>query len=439
MTRVLVVGFIRDVLRNLDRCLPPGSVVVIEESEIVRSRNLADRVTQFPCIEKLVHADYVQSEELVAVGQAENALRPVDAVLPASEYAVPGAAALAEALGLPGAGTQAASIFRDKAMMRATAQRLGMRTPRWAEITDIAGVRRFLSAETGGGVLKPADRAGSVGVRLLDDLASATDDLWAEVSGAGDILLPARPTRRRFLVEERLRGPEYSVEMLVHEGEPIFTNVTAKLVWPGAYPVERGQSVPADLPADVRTALTDGMRQFAKGTGLGSAFLHGEWIVDEHGVVLIECAARTPGDRILELIELAYGFNPVAELVQVLCGKPPVIDAIPHRAAAIRYLHTAPGTVVRVTGVEAARTMADVTDAQVDVGPGDEVLPLVSSWERLGFVVAAAPTLAEAMQSADRAAAVVTIESRESVTAGMPDQGPPPAERGPVLSGDSGH
>src|SRR5262245_5019336 len=104
---ILVVGFLRDVLRHLDGFLPAGSVVVVEEPDIVRSRRLIEMQKDFPCVGEIVEAPYVQSDALVSAVLARCSDRPIRAVLPASEYAVPGAALLSEALGLPGAGAGA--------------------------------------------------------------------------------------------------------------------------------------------------------------------------------------------------------------------------------------------------------------------------------------------------------------------------------------------
>jgi biotin carboxylase len=415
MALILVVGFLRDVLRHLDGFLPAGSVVVVEEPDIVRSRGLIAMQKDFPCVAEIVEACYVQSDELVDAVRARCSDRPIRAVVPASEYAVPGAALLAAALGLPGAGVGAALIFRDKALLRAQAGRLGLHQPRWAEVTSAAEAKRFAAAEPGGTVLKPADRAGSIGVRFLDDAAAVTDALWEDVTEPGAPLFPHRPTKRRYLAEQRLRGPEFSVEMLVRDGVPLFSNVTEKEVWPGSHPVERGHRVPAVVPDPTRAALVEAMTTLARGSGLGTAFLHGEWIVDGAGPALVECAARTPGDRIVELIAIAYGFNPVEVLVQALSGDLPVLPAEPVAGAAIRFLHAAAGTVTGISGIDAARAAAGVAEVMVGVRTGDEVKPLASSFQRLGYVMACAPTSTEAARLADRVASSVVIQTRPDV------------------------
>lgn len=414
MGLILVVGFLRDVLRHLDGFLPAGSVVVVEEPDIVRSRRLLEMREDFPCVGEIVEAPYVQSDALVGAVLTRCSNRPIRAVVPASEYAVPGAALLAAALGLPGAGAGAALIFRDKALLRARADGLGLHGPRWAEVTSAAEAQRFAAAEPGGAVLKPADRAGSIGVRFLDDPAAVTGALWEEVTDPAAPLFPDRRTARRYLAEQRLHGPEFSVEMLVRDGVPLFSNVTAKELWPGSHPVERGHRVPAAVPDAVRAALVDAMAILASGSGVGTAFLHGEWIVDEGGPALVECAARTPGDRIVELIEMAYGFNPLQVLVQALSGEVPVIPAEPVAGAAIRFLHAAAGTVTEVSGVDTARAAAGVAEVMVGVRAGDEVRPLASSFQRLGYVMASAPTSTEAARLADGAASSVVIRTCRS-------------------------
>ena len=62
------------------------------------------------------------------------------------------------------------------------------------------------------------------------------------------VFVPDRPMELRMLAERFVDGHEYSVEMLVRGGEPLFVNVTGKQLFPGPRPVELAHVVPADIP-----------------------------------------------------------------------------------------------------------------------------------------------------------------------------------------------
>lgn len=131
VTHVLV-GFSAGLLADLDRLLPARSVLVLEEPAVIAARNAGELAARYGCVAELRPAptqDEERPERLVAAVPRPPALR---AVIPAVEYGVVGAAALAEAWDVPGAGTAAARVMRDKALLRGTAGPGGVDQPDWA-------------------------------------------------------------------------------------------------------------------------------------------------------------------------------------------------------------------------------------------------------------------------------------------------------------------
>ncbi|HEY0932171.1 MAG TPA: ATP-grasp domain-containing protein, partial [Trebonia sp.] len=376
----------------------------MEEPDMAKVRNVRKRMAAFGCVAGLVEAP-VQDEDcapsLVSSWQLPDG---VAAVIPGLEYGVVGAAALAEYLRLPGAGTDAARTLRDKIALRTAADAAGIAQPRWCEVWSAADVRAFGS---GSRVLKPANRQASIGVQLLD----GSDDLdaaWQHTVDADEPLMRARGgPKPRFLAEDRLSGPEISVEALVSDAQVVFENTTAKTVRPGRYPVELGHLVPG--PAQPR--ISAAMRALVAATGFRTGTLHAEWILVEGEPHLVECAGRLPGDEIVPLIDLAYGGSLVADLVTVLSGRPVARPAVPARAAAVCFLTAGPGLVTRVQGQSAARAIAGVTDVRVTAHPGDRVADLTSSWDRVGRVIAVGPAPDAAASAAASAATAIRVST----------------------------
>ncbi|MFJ8157356.1 ATP-grasp domain-containing protein [Streptomyces sp. NPDC094468] len=389
--QVVFVGYNAAYLRAVDGSVPAGSVVVIEEPDIIRKRELHGAADRFRCLDRIVPASYQQSAEALDLAADLAAVRPVAAVVPGLEYAVPAAAALAEKLGLPGATETAAQTLRDKVRLREVTGAAGVRNPRWREVHGPADILDF--AGDGPVVVKPANRQASVGVQLLDSVDAATAaEAWERTSSAVEYeQVPDRPLRWRFLAEERLRGPEYSVEALVRQGEVVFENVTAKTVVPGPYPVELGHLLPAPLDEDTRTAFADALRALVAATGFGTGILHAEWILTEAGPTLVECAGRCPGDYLIDLIDLAYGTRIRVTLIDLLAGRPVTLPRSARQTSAIRFLAAGPGTVTEVSGLDRAHELPGVRAAEVDVEAGQEVRPWASSWDRAGHVIATGP------------------------------------------------
>ncbi|MGL5825424.1 MAG: hypothetical protein ACRCYU_11525 [Nocardioides sp.] len=92
-----------------------------------------------------------------------------------------------------------------------------------------------------------------MGVRIVGTPRDAIA-AWQEACAPAEaFLVPDRGVASRVLVEERVVGPEYSVELLVRARRPVFGNVTTKVttkqVRTNAFPVETGHGVPAILAA----------------------------------------------------------------------------------------------------------------------------------------------------------------------------------------------
>ncbi|MEU2439775.1 ATP-grasp domain-containing protein [Streptomyces rubradiris] len=389
--QVVFVGYNAAYLRAIDGNVPSGSVVVIEEPDIIRKRELRDAADRFDCLDRIVPASYQQSAEALDLAAELTATRPVAAVVPGLEYAVPATAALAEKLGLPGATEAAAQALRDKVRLREVSGAGGVRNPRWREVHGPEDILEF--ADGGPVVVKPANRQASVGVQLLDSVdAASAAEAWERTSSAAEYeQVPDRALAWRFLAEERLRGPEFSVEALVREGEVIFENVTAKTVVPGPYPVEQGHLLPAPLDSGTQEAFGTALRKLVAATGFGTGILHAEWILTEDGPTLVECAGRCPGDYLIDLIDLAYGTRIRLTLIDLLAGRPVTLPRSAQRTSAIRFLAAEPGTVTGITGLDEAQRMPGVHVAEVDVEAGQEVRVWASSWDRAGHVIATGP------------------------------------------------
>ena len=202
--------------------------------------------------------------------------------------------------------------------------------------------------------------------------------------------------------------------MLVANGHAVFSNLTAKRVLSGDYPVELGHVLPGAPTAGLRRQLVEGTARLATAAGFGSGVLHCEWIVDRCGPALVECAARMPGDDIATLLSLAYDTSFVQAYLAVLLGAPVELPPYPPYGAAVTFLTAPPGTVRRVTGAELAAASPCVRSVKVTAAVGDVVHPVCSSWDRVGYVITRARTASEAQASALRAAQVIRVETEQA-------------------------
>jgi len=245
-------------------------------------------------------------------------------VMATGEMMVEQTGIVADALGLPGLGTRASRVCRSKYLQRFY---LSDWSPRAVIIAPEERAAVDVSLLDFPAVLKPSGRRSSSGVQ---EVATAA---------ALPTLLRQYPAAEVLLVEEYARGREYSVEALVQGGRIVFESVTHKLTSEqnSSHFVELAHTVPAP-GGSAHQPLLAANRSIVERLGIGDGVVHTELRVDDSGrVVLMEIAARTPGDGIMPLYHLATGQPLEAAIVKVALGEQAIYPR-PRRYARQVYL-----------------------------------------------------------------------------------------------------
>lgn len=402
------VSYSSQLLKDAADFLPPGSVVVLEEPEVIAQRRVRERVAEVATVREVVEAPTQRFED---VRDLDDALRHLEGRLvfvPATEYGVPAAAALAERRGAEGLGARAAHAFRDKVDQRELAASAGVPQPRFSVCRTLAEAEGALTELGGRGVVKPRDRQGSLGVTLVRDRARLADAWTRAVTPARESLWAGGGRSDGVLVEELVEGPEYSLEFEVLHGQIVNRNLTRKRLFPGDFPVELGHAMP-DASLDIAASLSSHLELLIAAAGVGTGFLHSEWKLTKEGPRLIECAARLPGDGIHSLISLAYDVNVTREFLGMLAEGTRPQPWVVRGGVAVRFLQAPPGPIAAVSGLARAREMPEVLECSIGVQPGDSVPVVNSSYARVGHVVAAGDNAEAAESAAERAASQIVF------------------------------
>ncbi|GLZ40465.1 ATP-grasp domain-containing protein [Actinokineospora sp. NBRC 105648] len=351
--------------------------------------------------------DFTDAPDCVAwaTDQARRGNR-FDLVLGVREYAQVTVAEVAAALGVPGNPPAAVRRVRAKDACRAALVAAGFDQPAFRLCGTTAEAGHFLARSRGPWVVKPRDAMGSLGVRRVE----GPTELAAAVAG-----LP-----RPFLVEEFVRGREYSVEGYFRAGLPHVLAVTEKQVTAAPAFVEEGHVLPARLPAATRAEIERQVRTALRALRLRYGLFHVELWHTAAGVVLGEVHARPGGDWIHQLLRHAIPGLDLFGLVYDDALGTPRHPGVPTQAAAARYLFAPPGRVSRVDGWTRVCDHPAVLVADLLAEPGTDVVPAVESSDRAGAVVVGANTAGEAATLADRLASSVSfvVDARPARLAG---------------------
>lgn len=361
-------------------------------------------------VEGALLAEYTDWAVLGPLVTAAHQVYGFSGVATITEPGVEPAGLIADALGIRGNSHRCARLMRDKEEMR---RHLAGRPDAVAAepVTDRDSLAAFGRRHGYPFIVKPVDAAASFGVRLVEG-PEAVADAWACVEA-----LRGSTAHRfanyfpvgRFLMEEYLDGPEYSVESLSFDGRHIPLAVTEKTTH--ANFVESGHAMPARLAPAEEAAVLRCARELLDAVGLRHGPAHTEVKLTGRGPRVIESHGRPGGDRIMDLVEAAYGVDIEAYTVGWAAGALPALDSAPQAraAAATCFLTADPGRVVSVGGSAAALAHEGVIGVDLAVAVGDTIRPLEASWDRVGQVLATAPDTGAAVALSERVAAEISV------------------------------
>jgi biotin carboxylase len=302
----------------------------------------------------------------------------------------------------------AVRLLTDKLAMRERLAQQGLSTVEFAAAATRREVPGALAEVGYPAVVKPTALAGSRGVFLWQGPADGA--AWTElVDGYG--------YDGPFLVEEYLRGPEYSVETLSQEGRHHVVGITRKQLGPPPLFVEVGHLHPAPLPNDRRRSIEELTTAFLIACGYRFGPAHTEVIWTRRGPRIVESQARLGGDRIPRLIQISTGLDVEQAVFSTMAGRRPA--PAPHGATALVRFFTFPaGRVEAVRGVEAARQLGYVEELAVRLRPGDVASPVRDSKSRHGHVIVSGASPDEALARGEEVLSMV-----EAVIDGVPARG----------------
>ena len=209
-------------------------------------------------------------DDIIAAARSWHATEQFDGVLTFSESAVVAVAMVADALGLPSVGAEAARMSRNKLLMRQAHERAGVPRPRFRLVPDLAAA--LAAAEEFGYpvIVKPTLGAASNFVFRADDpeelrlrFGQASDGMqqmsWFTMGADGADHGPSG-----VLIESFLEGPEFLTEALAWDDEVYLGSIVDRITVEGATFDDDVHHAPTSLSEDQIAVVTCGHRGRAR-------------------------------------------------------------------------------------------------------------------------------------------------------------------------------
>lgn len=358
----------------------------------------------------LIEADIRDSDSIITAIKSSPYLGKIDALIPATDYASHITSSVSKYFGLPRTPYATAFAARRKDIARGIYEKAGLLNPKFAKVTSLGGAKKTADQIGYPLVVKPTDCASSQNVFLVKN--------DGELSTAMETLLSFHETYLGFktcgeiLVEEFITGPEFSVEIFVHNGEISFASVTEKMTTPPPYFAEIVHTVPTSIYKDREGDIISTATKAILALGFRNGACHVELKLSLRGPVIIETNGRPGGDQITsDLLVNAFGINFFGATIDSYLGDFVGLNPTNNLSSSIAYL-IAPhkGRIKAVKNIENINNQSNVVKSAISVKPGDTVRPPQSSDDRLGYVITVASTPEKAKTSAIKAIQSLELE-----------------------------
>lgn len=370
-------------------------VVAADGDENAVGLKLADRA---------IVVNITSEEDMLRVAREEQ----VDGVIhPCSEVSMNVMGRINDELGLSGISRETAIRATNKHLMREAFEKYGAPSPKSMCFTDVeVAWGAFCTDFTGACILKPSRNSGSRGIAKIS--ADIKMDEFARL-----FEISKNESRdKSVMLEQFVEGPEFSIEIIVWNGEVNVLTVTDKKTTEAPHFVELGHNQPSCRTAEEVETLKAAAVAGVKALGVNNCACHAEAKLMDGKAYLMEIGARLGGDFIsTELTHLSTGIDMVAAAVDVALGIEPDLSVKEEpKGACIRYFCPKPGKLVSISNLEALDDPR-VYEKKIYVQVGDMIPEVTSSLCRSGHVIVTEETPQKAIALAEKLITDVTMET----------------------------
>ena len=241
-------------------------------------------------------------------------------------------------------------------------------------------------------IVKPIDMAGSRGINLVKSIEQKHSLIMNSISSSDS---------GNVIVEEYLKGPEVSVEMVVIDFKPTVLQITEKITSGAPHFVELGHIQPAVLPDETKKKIAIVAEEAVCSIGLKNSIVHAELIITESGPKMVELGARMGGDGIQQqLIKLSIGIDMPDFAIDIALGLPlnvpvPTIE----KYSMIRFIPSVAGEIEDILIDKSISKVEGMKSYKLFCNNGDLYEERHDNSGRFGYVISQADSYQDVLKS----------------------------------------
>jgi biotin carboxylase len=305
----------------------------------------------------------------------------IDGVLSiASDVSLSAVAYVATAMSLPGIDGDTVEKCTDKALMRKAFYEHDVPSPQSIAVENEE--HAFNAAQHIGFpvVIKPADNAGSRGVRYVRDAKEVAEAYTAALGYS---------RKKKVLVEDFMEGVEVSIEAFVVNKQMQVLTLSDKVRTPPPYLLDIDVIFPSAYPQELQQKIIAIAEKAIRAVGINMGPVHMELMMTKEGPIPVELAARGAGFKVFsDIVPIITGIDLLKASIDMALGYPVDLKRCRNLGAAIKFFSAkCDGQLNGINGIEKVKAMKDVYDLEFYYSSGDKVKALTSGSDRIGHII----------------------------------------------------
>ncbi|MEH7544626.1 ATP-grasp domain-containing protein [Neobacillus vireti] len=248
-------------------------------------------------------------------------------------------------------------------------------------------------------IVKCPTSAGSKDVMLAnneDQLELAIQDLLKK--------------HEQILLEEYLEGPQYLIEVLVHNRKVHIVAIIEQQITLFQRFIVTGYCLLPNINQRMYNRIFEAVSSILQAFQMRNGACHLEMRLVNGVWKLIEINPRISGGAMNRIIEVGYGINLVEETIQLMLGNEPCLTKKHSKYVYAHYLTVdSKGKLSKVTGKELSSQYPGVEEVYIKPRKGQIVRPPLSMGDRCGYILASSSNKIQAKRMAIRAASNITF------------------------------
>lgn len=291
-----------------------GYEIIFWTNDINQYQGMEDKYHPNNISDKIELIDTYNIDDMISKINEKN--EKFDAVLAFDDYHLVQAAQLSEHLGIESHDINSILNVRDKSKMRNI-----LKKKKFSLINQPSYIIYNGDSDLNFNnidfpcVLKPVDDSGSNGVSICKDKKELERSL--ELNKQRIVNERGYKLSSSYLIEELIKGEEYSAEMLFFNEKWNLISTTKKKTV-GLHAIEVGHITNPSILKELN--LENNFSKMLEELGLNFGACHIEFFYDGHSITLVEVNPRLAGDNITELVQLSTGIDMIEILLKIHLG-----------------------------------------------------------------------------------------------------------------------